>query len=70
MTVTAPPTAVVPKTVMETDGMYRVGSISSRAPIARGKSAEGATDCYWARLSSLNEVDIPRQQHHHGPQMV
>ena len=62
-----PPTAVVPKTVMETDGIYRVGvDIEPGTYRTAGKSAEGATDCHWARLSSLNEVDYPRQQHHHG----
>ena len=59
VTVTAPPSAVVPKTVMETDGTYRVGvDIEPGTYRTAGRSAEGATDCYWARLSSLNEVDI------------
>ena len=70
-TVTAPPTAVAPKTVMETDGMYRVGiDIEPGTYRTAGKSAEGATECYWARLSSLNEVDILASNITTGPQMV
>ena len=71
VTVTAPPTAVAPKTVMETDGMYRVGiDIEPGTYRTAGKSAEGATECYWARLSSLNEVDILASNLATGPQMV
>ena len=71
VTVTAPPTAVAPKTVMETDGMYRVGiDIEPGTYRTAGKSAEGATECYWARLSSLNEVDILASNITTGPQMV
>ncbi len=71
VTVTSPPPAVVPKTVMETDGTYRVGvDIEPGTYRTAGKSAEGATDCYWARLSSLNEVDILASNITTAPQMV
>jgi hypothetical protein len=59
VTVTAPPPPSVPKTIMETDGTYRVGAdIVPGTYRSSGRSAEGASDCYWARLSSLNETDI------------
>lgn len=71
VTVTAPPTAIVPRTVMETDGMYRVGiDIEPGTYRTAGKSAEGATECYWARLSSLNEVDILGSSVGAEPQVV
>ena len=71
VTVTAPPPAVVHKTVMETDGTYRVGiDIEPGTYRTAGRSAEGATDCYWARLSSLNEVDILASNITTSPQLV
>ena len=71
VTVTGPPPAVVPRTTMETDGTYRVGiDIEPGTYRTAGKSAEGATDCYWARLSSLNEVDILASNISTGPQQV
>jgi len=57
--VTAPPPPSVPKTIMETDGTYRVGTdIVPGTYRSAGPSAEGASGCYWARLRSLNETDI------------
>src|SRR5882757_628711 len=59
VTVTAPPPPSVPKTTMETDGTYRVGTdIVPGTYRSAGPSAEGASGCYWARLRSLNETDI------------
>ena len=70
VTVTAPPTAIVPRTVMETDGMYRVGiDIEPGTYRTAGKSPE-AMDCYWARLRSLNENDIIASDMGTGPQLV
>lgn len=71
ITVTSPPPAVVPKTVMETDGIYRVGiDIEPGSYRTAGRSAEGATECYWARLSSLNEIDILASNISTDPQLV
>ena len=54
-----PPPPSVPKTIMETDGMYRVGTdIVPGTYRSAGPSPEGASDCYWARLNSLNETHI------------
>ncbi|MGC2376421.1 MAG: hypothetical protein WA622_04590, partial [Mycobacterium sp.] len=51
VTVTAPPPASVPKTTMETDGTYRVGTDTVPGTYrSAGPSPEGASDCYWARL--------------------
>jgi hypothetical protein len=59
VTVTAPPPPSVPKMIMETDGTYRVGTdIVPGTYRSAGPSAEGASDCYWARLRSLNETNI------------
>jgi hypothetical protein len=56
---THPPPPAVPKTTMETDGMYRVGTdIVPGTYSSAGPSPEGASNCYWARLSSLNETHI------------
>ena len=59
VTMTAPPPPSVSKTTMETDGTYRVGTdIVPGTYRSAGPSPEGASDCYWARLSSLNETHI------------
>jgi len=71
VTVTAPPPPFAPKTIMETDGTYRVGTdIVPGTYRSAGTSPEGATDCYWARLSSLNETHIIDSNISTGPQLV
>jgi len=71
VTVTAPPPTSVPKTTMETDGTYRVGTdIVPGIYRSAGASPEGASDCYWARLSSLNETHIIDSNISTGPQVV
>ena len=71
VTVIAPPPPSVPKTIMETDGMYRVGTdIVPGTYRSAGPSAEGASDCYWARLSSLNETHIIESNISTGAQAV
>jgi hypothetical protein len=71
VTVTAPPPPSVPKTTMETDGTYRIGTdIVPGTYRSAGPSPEGASDCYWARLSSLNETHIIDSNISTGPQVV
>jgi len=65
VTVTAPPPPSVPKTTMETDGTYRVGT-----DIVPGTYRSGTSDCYWARLNSLNETHIIDSNISTGPQAV
>ena len=68
---TAPPPSSVPKTTMETDGTYRVGvDIEPGTYRSAGPSPEGASDCYWARLNSLNETHIIDSNISTGPQVV
>jgi hypothetical protein len=67
----APPAALLPKTIMETDGTYRVGTdIVLGTYRSDGKSSEGESDCYWARLNSLNPTDIIDNNISTGPQVV
>ena len=71
LTVTAPPPPSVPKTTMETDGTYRVGTdIVPGTYRSAGPSPEGSSDCYWARLNSLNETHIIDSNISTGPQVV
>jgi hypothetical protein len=71
VTVTAPPPPFAPKTVMETDGTYRVGiDIVPGTYRSAGPSPEGGSDCYWARLSSLNSTHIIDSNIGTGPQVV
>jgi hypothetical protein len=71
VTITAPQPTSVPKTTMETDGTYRVGTdIVPGTYRSAGASPEGASDCYWARLSSLNETHIIDSNIGTGPQVV
>ena len=71
VTVTAPPPPSAPKTTMETDGTYRVGTdIVPGTYRSAGPSPEGASDCYWARLNSLNETHIIDSNISTGPQVV
>ena len=56
---------------METDGTYRVGTdIVPGTYRSAGPSPEGASDCYWARLNSLNETHIIDSNISTGPQLV
>jgi hypothetical protein len=44
---------------METDGTYRIGTdIVPGTYRSAGRSDEGESDCYWARLTSLNPTHI------------
>jgi len=71
VTMTAPPPSSIPKATMETDGTYRVGTdIVPGTYRSAGPSAEGASDCYWARLSSLNETHIIDSNISIGPEVV
>jgi hypothetical protein len=71
VTMTAPPPPSVPKTTMETDGTYRVGTdIVPGTYRSAGPSPEGISDCYWARLNSLNETHIIDSNISTGPQVV
>jgi hypothetical protein len=69
--VTYPPPSSVPKTIIETDGTYRVGTdIVPGTYRSAGPSAEGESDCYWARLNSLNPTHIINNNIGTGPQVV
>ena len=71
VTVTAPPPASAPKTIIETDGTYRVGiDILPGSYHSGGPSPTGESDCYWARLRSLNPGDIITNNISSGPQVV
>ncbi|GBE67274.1 hypothetical protein MFM001_37360 [Mycobacterium sp. MFM001] len=72
VTVTVPPPAApLPKTTMDTDGTYRIGTdIELGTYRTGGRSAEGESDCYWARLHSLNPTDIIDNNIGNGPQEV
>lgn len=66
-----PPPTPVPKTTIETDGTYRIGTdIALGTYHSAGRSAEGESDCYWARLNSLNPTDIIANNISAGPQVV
>jgi hypothetical protein len=69
--VTYPPPSSVPKTIIETDGTYRVGTdILPGTYRSGGTSPEGESDCYWARLNSLNPTHIITNNISTGPQVV
>jgi hypothetical protein len=69
VTVTAPPPPSVPKTTMETDGTYRVGTdIVPGTYRSAGPRPQG--DCYWARLDSLDPDHIITNQISADPQVV
>jgi hypothetical protein len=71
VTVTAPPPPSAPKTIMETDGTYRVGTdIVPGTYRSAGPSPSGESDCYWARLSSLTPSHIISNNISSGPQVV
>ena len=68
--VTAPP-SVAPRTTIETDGTYRVGiDIVPGTYRSAGASPQGESDCYWARLNSLNPTHIITNGLGTGPQVV
>ncbi|HEX5255323.1 MAG TPA: hypothetical protein VFW69_15885 [Mycobacterium sp.] len=59
VTVTLPSPPSTPKTIIETDGTYRVGvDIVPGTYRSGGTSPDGESDCYWARLRSLKPTDI------------
>jgi hypothetical protein len=71
VTVTATPPPSAPKTIMETDGTYRVGiDIEPGTYRSDGTNPHGESDCYWARLSSLNPTDIIKNDISSGAQIV
>ena len=66
-----PPPTAAPKTTMDTDGTYRVGiDILPGNYHSGGISADGESDCYWARLNSLNPTHIITNNLGPGPQAV
>ena len=66
-----PPPSTAPKTTMETDGTYRVGiDILPGNYRSGGVSPQGESDCYWARLSSLDPTHIINNNLGPGPQTV
>jgi hypothetical protein len=66
-----PPPPPLPKTIMETDGTYRVGTdIVPGTYHSAGRSTEGESDCYWARLTSLNPTHIIVNNISTDPQVV
>ncbi|OBF92112.1 hypothetical protein A5791_14580 [Mycobacterium sp. 852002-51163_SCH5372311] len=68
--VTAPPSSA-PKTTIETDGTYRVGiDIVPGTYRSAGANPQGESDCYWARLNSLNPTHIIINGLGTGPQVV
>ncbi len=69
--VTHPPPSNAPKTLIETDGTYRVGTdIVPGTYRSGGANPEGESDCYWARLNSLNPTHIITNNLGAGPQVV
>jgi hypothetical protein len=71
VTVTGPPPPSAPKTIIETDGTYRVGiDILPGHYHSGGPSPTGESDCYWARLHSVNPGDIITNNISSGPQDV
>jgi hypothetical protein len=69
--ISPPPPEPAPKTIIETDGTNRVGKdIMLGTYRSGGRSAEGESDCYWARLNSLNPTDIIDNNIGNGPQVV
>jgi len=69
--VTYPPPSFAPKTTIETDGTFRVGiDIVPGTYRSGGASPQGESDCYWARLSSLNPTHIITNGLGTGPQVV
>jgi len=71
VSVTLPPPPSAPKTIMETDGTYRVGvDIVPGTYRSAGPSPHGESDCYWARLSDLNPTHIIANDISADPQVV
>ncbi len=69
--VTHPPPSNAPKTLIETDGTYRVGTdIVPGTYRSGGANPEGESDCYWATLRSLKPTDIINSDIGTGPQVV
>jgi hypothetical protein len=71
VTVTAPAPPSPPKTIMETDGTYRIGiDIVPGTYHSGGTSPGGETDCYWERLDHLNPNHIIANEISAKPQTV
>jgi hypothetical protein len=65
----APPPG--PKTTIDDDGTYAVGAdIVPGTYRTAGRGMEGEPDCYWARLRSLDTLDIINNNNSLGPQIV
>ena len=67
--VTAPPPPFAPKTTMETDGTYRVGTDIVPGTY-RSAGPRKESDCYWARLDSLDPEHIIDNDISADPQVV
>jgi hypothetical protein len=69
--VTAPPPPFAPRTTMETDGTYRVGTdIVPGTYRSAGPRPKGESDCYWARLDGLDPDHIIHNEISTDPQVV
>jgi hypothetical protein len=64
---TATPTG--PKLTIDTDGTYLVGT-DILPGVYRTTGGFGGSNCYWARLNSLNTSDIINNNNSSGPQVV
>jgi hypothetical protein len=66
-----PPPPPGPKTTIDTDGTYAVGTdIVQGVYRTTGLGTDGEPDCYWARLRSLDTWDIINNNNSPGPQIV
>ncbi|WP_232000611.1 hypothetical protein [Mycobacterium kyorinense] len=67
----AAPSTPAPRTTMDTDGTYRIGTdIEPGTYRSGGRSDQGESDCYWAKLHSLNPTDIVNNNLSNDPQVV
>ena len=68
--VTAPPPPFAPRTTMETDGTYRVGTDIVPGTYRSAGPRRSGSDCYWARLDSLDPDHIIKNEISADPQVV
>jgi hypothetical protein len=68
--VTAPPPPFAPRTTMETDGTYRVGTDIVPGTYRSGGPRRREADCYWARLDGLDPDHIIKNEISADPQVV
>ncbi|MDT7792650.1 MAG: hypothetical protein QOD59_2086 [Mycobacterium sp.] len=68
--VTAPPPPFAPRTTMETDGTYRVGTDIVPGTYRSAGPRRREADCYWARLDGLDPDHIIKNEISADPQVV